>query len=185
MCSYKKKCSRKWRDQKILFHITRNSLKTMFVKIRVYIITNLFNTSLIFTSKVYQTYINCTSAYQLAPYGKPKFFPSEVCEYWEDRRLCLLHPHSVKSVQIRSFFWSVFSRIWKVSLRISSYSVQIREKANEKKRIWTLFTQYLSARLTWVKEGRWRLCRARAVLRNTCHSMRIDLENDSVKFQGN
>ena len=76
----------------------------MFVKIRVYFITNLFNTSLIFTSKVYQIYINCISAYQLVPYGKPKFFPSEVCEYWEDRWLCLLHPHSVKSVQIRNFF---------------------------------------------------------------------------------
>ena len=38
--------------------------------------------------------------------------------------------HCVKSVQIRSFFWFVFARIW------------TRENTNQKKhRIWTLFTQ--------------------------------------------
>ena len=41
--------------------------------------------------------------------------------------------HCVKSVQIRSFFWSV--------LRISPYLVQMRENTDQKKlRIWTLFT---------------------------------------------
>ena len=48
-------------------------------------------------------------------------------------------------VQIRSFFWSVFSCIWTEYgdlLRKSLYSVQIQENADQKKlRIWTLFTQ--------------------------------------------
>ena len=44
--------------------------------------------------------------------------------------LPLIAPHSVKSVQIRSYFWSVFSRIrteYGEILRISPYSVQMRE----------------------------------------------------------
>ena len=53
--------------------------------------------------------------------------------------------HCVKSVQIRSFFWSVFSRLraeYGQRRRISPYSVQMQENANQKKlRIWTLFTQ--------------------------------------------
>ena len=51
----------------------------------------------------------------------------------------------VKSVQIRSFFWSVFSCIWTEYgdlLRKSPYLVRIQENANQKKlRISTLFTQ--------------------------------------------
>ena len=44
--------------------------------------------------------------------------------------------HCVKSVQKRSFFWSVFSR--------SLYSVRMRENTDQKKlRIWTLFTQHM------------------------------------------
>ena len=47
--------------------------------------------------------------------------------------------HCVKSVQRRSFFWSVSSRI----LRISPYSVRMWENTDQKKlRIWTLFTQW-------------------------------------------
>ena len=50
--------------------------------------------------------------------------------------------HWVKSVSIRSFCWSVFSQIWTVcgEIRsISSYSVRMRENADQKKlRIWTL-----------------------------------------------
>ena len=57
----------------------------------------------------------------------------------------LFHPHCVKSVQIRSFFWSVFSRIrteYGEILRISPYSVRVRENTDQKKLgIWTLFTQ--------------------------------------------
>ena len=42
--------------------------------------------------------------------------------------------HCVKSVQIRSFFWSVFSCI---------RTVRIKENTDQKKlRIWTLFTQW-------------------------------------------
>ena len=53
--------------------------------------------------------------------------------------------HRVKSVQIRSFFWSVFSRIWteyRDLLSISPYSVPLRENTDQKKlHIWTLFMQ--------------------------------------------
>ena len=44
--------------------------------------------------------------------------------------------HCVKSVQIQSFFWSVFSRIqtdYGEILRISPNSVQMRENRNQKK----------------------------------------------------
>ena len=55
--------------------------------------------------------------------------------------------HCVKSVQIRSFFWSVFSRIrteYGEKRSISPYSVRIRENSDqEKHRIWTLFTQWI------------------------------------------
>ena len=55
--------------------------------------------------------------------------------------------HSVKSVQIYSFFWFVFSRIrteYGELLRISPYSVQMRENTDQKKlRISILFTQCL------------------------------------------
>ena len=49
--------------------------------------------------------------------------------------------HCVKSVQIWSFFWSVFSRIW-TEYGISPYSVRMRQNTDQKKlRIWTHFTQ--------------------------------------------
>ena len=54
--------------------------------------------------------------------------------------------HSVKSVQIRSFFWSVFSNIrteYGEIPCISPYSVQMRENTDQKKlRIWKHFTQW-------------------------------------------
>ena len=51
--------------------------------------------------------------------------------------------HWVKSVQIRSFLWSVFSRIHPRIRSISPYSVRMRENTEQKKlRIWTLFTQW-------------------------------------------
>ena len=53
--------------------------------------------------------------------------------------------HCVKSVQIRSFFWSVFSCIWTEYREIRSifpYSVRMWENMDQKKiRNWTLFTQ--------------------------------------------
>ena len=53
--------------------------------------------------------------------------------------------HCVKSVQIRSLFWSVFSRIrteYGEILRTSPYSVRMRENTDQKLlRVWTLFTQ--------------------------------------------
>ena len=57
--------------------------------------------------------------------------------------------HCVKSVQIRSFFWAVFSSIWLEYGDLRSkfpYSVRIQKNTDQKKfRIWTLFTQ------KWVK----------------------------------
>ena len=53
--------------------------------------------------------------------------------------------YCVKSVQIISFVWSVFSCIWTEYGDLSSkssYSVQIQESKEQKKlRTWTLFTQ--------------------------------------------
>ena len=53
--------------------------------------------------------------------------------------------HCVKSVQIRSYFWSAFSYIWteyKEIRNIFPYSVRMRENTDEKLLcIWTLFTQ--------------------------------------------
>ena len=53
--------------------------------------------------------------------------------------------HCVESVQIRSFFWSVFSRIrteYGYLLCKFSYSVLIRQNTDQKKlRVLTLFTQ--------------------------------------------
>ena len=53
----------------------------------------------------------------------------------------------MKSVQIRSFSWSLFSCIWAEygDLRgQSSYLFQIQENKDQKKlRIWTIFTQWL------------------------------------------
>ena len=60
--------------------------------------------------------------------------------------------HCVKSVQIRSFFWSVFSRIrteYREILSIYPYSVPMRENADQKKlRIWTIFTRWHSQKLS-------------------------------------
>ena len=44
--------------------------------------------------------------------------------------------HCVKSVQIRSFFWSLFSRIWTEygEIRsVSQYSVRMRDDTDQKK----------------------------------------------------
>ena len=55
------------------------------------------------------------------------------------------HNHCVNSVQIRIFFWSVFSRIrteYGNIRNISPHSVRMRESTDQKKlRIWTFFTQ--------------------------------------------
>ena len=56
--------------------------------------------------------------------------------------------HCMKCVQIRSYFWSVFSRIrteYREILRI----LQLRENTDQKKlRIWTLSMQWLELDLT-------------------------------------
>ena len=56
------------------------------------------------------------------------------------------YEHCVKSVQIQSFFWSVFYRIRTEYGHLpckSPYSVRIQKNTDQKKlRIWTLFMQW-------------------------------------------
>ena len=67
--------------------------------------------------------------------------------------------HFVKSVQIRSFVWSVFSRIqieYGDLLRKFPYSVRIRENTDQKKlRLWILFTQRLHPSKNCDRSGKW------------------------------
>ena len=52
--------------------------------------------------------------------------------------------HCVKSVQIQSFFWSVFSRIlteYGEILRITSYSVQMRQNTDRKNSVFGHFSR--------------------------------------------
>ena len=66
---------------------------------------------------------------------------------WE-KQMTMRFQHCVKSVQIRSFFWSVFSCIrteYGDLLRKSPYSVRIQENTDQKKlHIWTLFMQCMT-----------------------------------------
>ena len=61
----------------------------------------------------------------------------------------------MKIVQIRSFFWSVFSRIrteYGEIRSISPYSVRMRENTDQKKlHIWTLFMQWVFIKV-WQQE---------------------------------
>ena len=62
--------------------------------------------------------------------------------------------HCLKSVKIRSFFCSAFSRIrneYGEIRSISPHSVPMRENADQKKlRIWTLFMQSIPSILSWI-----------------------------------
>ena len=63
--------------------------------------------------------------------------------FWKSKN----HFHCVKSVQLQSFLWSVFSRMWteyREILCISPYSVRMQENTDQKKLcMWTLFPQCL------------------------------------------
>ena len=84
--------------------------------------------------------------YQKRPVGSNGLsiyrFPKSRVSFWQSQ-------HCVKSVQIRSFFWSVFSHIRTEYGDLQSkspHSVQMREDPDRKKlSIWTLFTQYKPA----------------------------------------
>ena len=73
---------------------------------------------------------------------------------WTTLKNFILH-HYVKSVQIRSFFWSVFSCIrteYGELLHKSTYSFQIQENTDQRKlRIRTLFTQCMRQLLAMTK----------------------------------
>ena len=62
---------------------------------------------------------------------------------FDSSKLFRKYKHCMKSAQIRSFFWSVFSCIWIEYGDLPPYSVRIQENTEQKKfRIWTLFTQW-------------------------------------------
>ena len=65
--------------------------------------------------------------------------------------------HRVKSIQIRSFFWSPFSRIsteYGEILCICPFCVRMRESTDQQKlRIWTFFTQRFSFHLQFSHYG--------------------------------
>ena len=56
--------------------------------------------------------------------------------------------HCVKSIQVRRFFSSVFSRIRTEYGGISPYPVRMRENTDQKKlRFWTLFTKWVFSQM--------------------------------------
>ena len=72
-----------------------------------------------------------------------------------------LNINCVKSAQILSFFWSVFSHIrteYGEILRISPYLIRMQENVVQKKlRIWTLFTQWLVLQLQIELNESWKV----------------------------
>ena len=89
--------------------------------------------------------------------------------------------HCVKSVQIRSIFWSVFSRIWTEYgeiLRISPYSARMWENTDQKiLRIWTLFRQWFI-----IKIHLWYICDSSKYW-NICRNTTITFQEKKTGFQ--
>ena len=121
-----------------------------------------------------------------------------ICKTWNSNELIGVfdwnswskNKHCVKGVQIRSFFWSVFSRIRTEYVdfrRKSSYSVRIRENMDQKKlRIWTLFIQWSYER-NYIENRDFVLCNVQT---NVCDTCNFEIwyckivTNSSVIFQG-
>ena len=96
----------------------------------------------------YARYLNGPTS-NASPTLSASYMSTNLCQKFQGFPISLLIlyiKHCVKSVQIRSFFWSLFFRIrteYKDILRISPYSVQMQENTDQKKlRIWTHFTQW-------------------------------------------
>ena len=135
----KKKIDKKWwsvkkNRQEILVGKKKKNLefKETYELCDIWRVRNTNSKRFTFTQKYSSGFVQRRLEYILISNTLPEFVTMTVTQ-------CL------KSVQIRSFFWSVFSRIrteYKEILRISSYSVRMRENTDQKKlRIWTLFTQ--------------------------------------------
>ena len=92
--------------------------------------------------------------------------------------------HCVKSVQIRSFFWSVFSCIWTEYGDLRSkypYSVRMQENTDQKKlRIWTIFTQCKENSLNILKK-QYKMPFSNCVIVN-CRTSRYQKEKSSFKL---
>ena len=121
----------------ILYILVLNICRFLSMTV-TYLMRNLYRQFLIPSHKVYYDLSLCFGLSRLL----------EICTLW----LMLSWYFSasfeacrcVKCVQIRSFFWSLFSRIrteYGEIRSISPYSVQMRENTDQKKLpIWTLFT---------------------------------------------
>ena len=76
--------------------------------------------------------------FQIIAFHNSQIVKTKICEIFGNH-------HWVKSTQIRSFYWSVFSRIrteYGEIRGVSPYSPRMRENTDQKKlRIWTLFAQ--------------------------------------------
>ena len=95
--------------------------------------------------------------------------------------------HCVKTVQVRSFFWSVFSHIWteyRGLLRKFSYSVQIWENKEQKKLlIWILFTQCLFSQVRPLDKKEWfcPICISSDISRNNSYLVKHTwIEQDNI-----
>ena len=81
----------------------------------------------------------------------------------------------MKSIKVRSFFWSVFSRIRTEYGEIPPYSVRMRKNTDQKKlRIGTLFTQWM------VSQGFRRTTKCKASSFNIC----LKLESGNMDSRG-
>ena len=96
-------------------------------------------------------------------------------------------PHCVKSIQIRTFFWSVFPRIrteYGEVRSVSPYSVRMRENTDKKKLcIWTLFRQCQGLLLELVPvfdELVYRVVSSKIIIK-VCRNFKEDLHINSVK----
>ena len=72
-----------------------------------------------------------------------KIFTGKYSETLSLNNECKTKEHCVKCVQIRSFFWSVFSRVRTEYVEIrnmSSYSVRMRENSNQKSSVFGHFS---------------------------------------------
>ena len=96
-------------------------------------------------------------------------------------KICIF-VHCVKSIEIRSFFWSVFScnRTEYGDLRSKSpYSVRIHENTDQKNlRIWTLFTRWWTA----IIGDDWNISLNSRLICNTCPNIALILSKFRLYF---
>ena len=93
------------------------------------------------SSKFFQSFVSYIKKTQISCIIYPKsilIYPEPWCNQLYNIALLERKAHCMKIVQIRSFLWSVFSRIFPLSV----FSLNAGKYGPEKLRIWTLFTQW-------------------------------------------